>query len=127
MAKLKVGKGRDGSGKNKRKKKVVEEITLSSGSESESSDSEVMEVDETENGQAEPESNGTKDTPLETNEDSTEEKPANNVNKNNVGDGDEEMTPVESAEAEKPVKNGTEAVNGTEKVEGVNETPEKDK
>ena len=58
MAKLKVGKGRDGTNKSKKKKKVVEEITLSSGSEAsdsehsdvESSNSDVMEVDAEPNG-----------------------------------------------------------------------------
>ena len=65
MAKLKVGKGREGSSKTRKKKKVVEEITLSSGSEAEDSDhseatSDVMEVDtEENNGTADSDCNGT--------------------------------------------------------------------
>ena len=119
MAKLKVGKGREGSSKTRKKKKVVEEITLSSGSEAEDSDhsestSDVMEVDtEENNGTADSDCNGTAANEDEPGLDN--DKPAEN--KTNDVKEDQKEPKEDTKDAESSVetednKNSEKAANG---------------
>ena len=132
MAKLKVGKGRDGTNKSKKKKKVVEEITLSSGSEAsdsehseaESSNSDVMEVDAEKNGNAD--CNGTA-----AEDDMDNDKPADSDTENKTNDVDEQQKSSELSEENITDENCAaaetkESMNNSENTNGHQEASEKE-
>ena len=132
MAKLKVGKGRDGTNKSKKKKKVVEEITLSSGSEAsdsehseaESSNSDVMEVDAEKNGNAD--CNGTA-----AEDEMDNDKPADSDTENKTNDVDEQQKSSKLSEENITDENCAaaetkESMNNSENTNGHQEASEKE-